>query len=248
MEDTNREDNVVTEPVKKNSKGHGVAKDPSKDKRKLRAGVPTGKYYGGGNKKGNIIADSNSAKITSILTKDQEVEIFKALTHNTALEVGKKFGLGEHFTSDGAIRLAVHNVYMRVKKVPEFYGLTQDVVDLVTETVAARKISNNPGSVLVAERERLEFKDKLETIRDTAAEILNKKLDKLNKSSRTIDDIKIKEIADVLSMAVDKYRLVKGESTENVIHYSKLNLDNVSPEEALSLVLKARELIIDSKK
>jgi hypothetical protein len=49
-------------------------------------------------------------------------------------------------------------------------------------------------------------------------------------------------------MAVDKYRLVKGESTDNIIHYSKLNLDNVSPEEALTLVLKAREAVIDSKK
>ena len=67
-------------------------------------------------------------------------------------------------------------------------------------------------------------------------------------SPQTAGDIKIKEIADVMAMAIDKYRLVKGESTDNVIHYSKLELDNVSPAEALNLVLKAREAFIDSKK
>lgn len=146
--------------------------------------------------------------------------------------------------------MAVYNVYNRVQKAPELYGITPEVVELVKETVASRKLTNTASGnkALVAEREKEAFRDKLEVIRDTAAEILNKKLLKLNKSSRSIDDIKIKEIADVMAMAIDKYRLVKGESTDNVIHYSKLELDNVSPAEALNLVLKAREAFIDSKK
>ena len=70
----------------------------------------------------------------------------------------------------------------------------------------------------------------------------------INKNKNTLADVKLKEVSDILAMAVDKIRFVKGESTETVVHLSKMSLDDVSPEEAMKLVLKAREALVEGKK
>lgn len=180
------------------------------------------------------------------LTKEEEATIFKALVHKTGLELANEYNFGSIYKSDGAKRLAIHNIVKKITKSPELWDITPQVVELVKEALDARRIVHNPLQVFVKDREVMEFKDKLEVIRDQATQLLSKKLEVLGKG-KNIDQIKLSEIANVLSMAIDKLRLVRGESTENIVHFSKLDLDGVSPEKAMELVLKAREKVLESK-
>ena len=206
-----------------------VKKNPSKRERALRKLEPDYK-----------------PRAKSPLTKEQEIELFKMLSHKTSTEAGKSFGLQDVMKNDGAIRIYVYNIVRRITAAPELYGISQDGIDIVRAALDARK-GNRPSALTVA-KEKEEFKDKLEVIRDTATDILSKKLQMINKNKNTLADVKLKEVSDILAMAVDKIRLVKGESTETVVHLSKMSLDDVSPEEAMKLVLKAREALVEGKK
>jgi hypothetical protein len=84
-------------------------------------------------------------------------------------------------------------------------------------------------------------------MRDTVAEIITKKLNKYN-TKKGVDEVSIRDLKDLLAMAIDKSRLLKGESTENIVKMSKIDTENLSPEDAMKVILKARELMLDSKK
>ena len=76
--------------------------------------------------------------------------------------------------------------------------------------------------------------------------ILRRKLGKI-KTNKELDDISFRDIKDIVAMTIDKTRLYSGQSTENVVQYSKVD-PNLSPQEAMTLLLKAREAIIEQKK
>lgn len=180
------------------------------------------------------------------LTREQEIEIFKSLVDKTATESMKALGLDSMFKNDGAIRIHVYNIISKIKKAPELWGLSQDAVDVVSRALDGRKIAHKTG--YIKEREKEQFKDRLEVIRDTAADILTKKLSIINRNKQSIGEVKLKDISDVLKDATTALRVAKGESTENVIHYSKIDLDKVSPEEAMKLIFKAREALVENNK
>lgn len=181
------------------------------------------------------------------LTKEEELTIFRGLVHKTGLELANEYNFGDVYNTDGAKRIAIFNIVRKVKQAPELYGISDGEIQLVQEAIDARKIVHNPLQVFVKDREVKEYKDKLEVIRDQATQLLSKKLEQLSKG-KNVESLKLNEIANVVSMAIDKYRLVKGESTDNIVHFSKIDLSNTTPEEALRLVLKAREALIEGKK
>lgn len=193
--------------------------------------------------KGKDVAFKNERR----LSVEQEAQLFRHLIDKTLVEAGNLMGLDKFYTKKSALRWYVFSVVNRIKKAPELWGISPDAVEMVVNAlnIRTRKVENT--TEIMVEKEREDFKDKLESIRDTATEILSKKLNIINKSKNNIADVKLKEISDVLKDAQTQLRLVKGESTENIIHYSKTDLDNVSPEEALKLVLKAREKMIEQK-
>ena len=198
------------------------------------------------NKNGSVKGVKSVAKI--VLTNEQTSELFKSLIHKTSVEAAKEYGIHHMYTTDGALRMFVHNLVKKVTKAPELYGLTPDAVAIVLDALQARKFKAGNTSLMVKEREALEFKDKLAVIRDTATTILQKKLNKINKNQKDIDNIPIKDILAVMATATDKHRLVQGESTENVTNYSKIDVGSIKPQDALALVLKAREAYIEGSK
>lgn len=181
------------------------------------------------------------------LTKEEELQIFRGLVHKTGLELANEYNFGDSYNTDGAKRIAVFNIVRKIKKAPELYGVSEGELNLVQEAIDARRIVHNPMQVFVKEREVKEYKDKLEVIRDQATQLLSKKLEHLSKG-KNVEAVKLNEIANVVSMAIDKFRLVKGESTDNIVHFSKIDLKDIKPEDALSLVLKAREALVEGKK
>lgn len=183
-----------------------------------------------------------------ILTKEQEVEMFKSLTHKSYQQVGKDFGFHYYYDTPVKIRGAVLKIVHRIRKAPELYGISQDVIAVIEEAAASRSIAKNPHIRAQIAIEEDSFKDKLDHMRDTTAEMIQKKLNRANKSSKSLEGISIRDLKDLLSMAIDKSRLLKGESTETIVKLSRIDTDSMSPDEALQVVMKAREALLDARK
>ena len=179
------------------------------------------------------------------MSREQEAQIFKALSHKSYKTVGYEFGLHLICENDTQVRTTVMSIARKVRKAPELYGLSQDTVDVIDEAMAARSLK--PSDVTRDNNLANEtFRDKLEAIRDKTADMLMKKLKKYD-TSKSIDGISVKDLKDLLATAVDKSRLLRGESTENIVKLSKVDTDNMKPEDALKFIMKAREAMIEAR-
>lgn len=188
------------------------------------------------------------APVKIILTKEQQAAMFKSLAHKTFKEVGYEYGIHLMFPgNDVRVTSFVHEIVKKIKKAPEIWGLSQDTVDVIQEALNSRSIKNNPNVRSDIALQEESFRDKLDTMRDTVAEIITRKLKKYN-TVKGAENVQLRDLKDLLSMAIDKGRLLRGESTENLVKLSKLDTDNMSPEDAMKVILKAREVLTDGKK
>lgn len=184
-----------------------------------------------------------------ILTRIQEAKLFKSLAHQSYKQAAMDNGLHLLFpgASPSKLNSIVSGIVKKITKAPEIWGLSQDTVDVVQEAMDSRSIKNNPrirSDIAIQEES---FRDKLDTMRDTVAEIITKKLKKYNKGQGH-EDASIRDLKDLLAMAIDKSRLLRGESTENIIKMSKLDTDNLSPQDAMNVILKARDVLLENKR
>lgn len=194
----------------------------------------------------DIVVENGKAAIPR-LTKEQEAEMFKALAHKSYKQVGLDFGFHFYYKTDAQVRAAVMNIVRKVRKAPEIYGISKDAVEVVDEAARSRSVKMNPKIRADIAIQNESFKDRLDTMRDKVAEMIMIKLQKYD-SKRTIDGISIRDLKDLLATAIDKSRLMRGESTENIIKMSKIDTDAMSPDEALKVVMKAREAMIEARK
>lgn len=181
------------------------------------------------------------------LTKEKEALMFKALAHKSYREVGHDFGLHHFINDDSKLTSFVFNIARRIRKAPEVWGLSTDVVDVVQEAMDKRSIKKNPKMKSDLAIQEESFRDKLDTMRDTVAEIITKKLAKYN-TAKGIEGISIRDLKDLLGLAIDKGRLLRGESTENIKKMSPINVDDLSADDALKVIMKARDAMIEGKK
>jgi hypothetical protein len=178
------------------------------------------------------------------IDRETEAEIFKKLAHSTLQKVALEYGFDKYYDTPATQKAAVSNIAQKIKKAPSLYGLTQEVVDLVSETMQSRSIMNTSKAELIAQAES--FKDKLDNMRDTVAEILQKKLDK-DKKKGNYDSVSYRDLKDLLATIIDKSRLLRGESTEHVLHLSKVDTDKLTPQQSLAIIMKAREAMLEAK-
>lgn len=194
------------------------------------------------------IKEEETKPVKVILTKAQEAEMFKSLAHKTYKAVGYDYGIHLMYPGDDIkVTSFVHQICDRIKKAPEIWGLSKDTVEVIQEALDSRSIRKNPAirSDLALQEES--FRDKLDGMRDTVAEIITRKLKKYN-TVKGVENVQLRDLKDLLGMAIDKGRLLRGESTENLVKLSKLDTDSMSPEEAMRVILKAREVLTDGKK
>lgn len=195
--------------------------------------------------------DSNGKVLVPypILNKEQEVKIFKSLTHLSYKEAAKDNGilLLAPESNDARLTAITQAIVRKIRRAPELWGLTQESVEIVQEALDSRSLKKNPrirSDIAIMEES---FRDKLDTMRDTVAEIITKKLEKYN-TKKGIEEVSLRDLKDLLGTAIDKGRLLRGESTENLIKMSKIDVDNISSEDALKVVMKARDAVVESKK
>lgn len=180
--------------------------------------------------------------------KEKEALMFKELVHKSYKDVGYDYGVNLFFPgNDSKITQYVQAIAKRIKKVPELWGISEDVVTLVQEALDSRSIRNNPKNRLAVALGEESFRDKLDTMRDQTAELLRKKLEVYGKNKKSLEGVSVRDLKDLLAMAIDKSRLLKGESTENLVKLSKLDVDSLTAEDAMKVIQKARENLLDNK-
>jgi hypothetical protein len=184
---------------------------------------------------------------TDYISKEMRTAMFKDLATMTIMEISRKYGIDKLYPSEASQQMTLTNIFNDIKKAPELYSISTDAVEVVQSALNERNpMHKTKSSVPIAVREREELKDKVQLIAEKTAEALNMKLNKLLKDKKSLDEIPLRELAGLLGTSIDKSRLLKGESTEHVMHYSKLDTKTVTPEEAMNLILKAREAMIES--
>jgi hypothetical protein len=170
-------------------------------------------------------------------------EIFVGLQTKTTNQLAIEYGFDKRYKDLNQARSAVYHVYQQVCKVPEMYGVSEQMVDATRHAIEYRKSGAKLQVTKLDDSERINFiKDELGGIRDKTSKLISMKLDRALMSKKEREKLSIKDLASVLSTVIDKSRLLGGQSTENVLHYAKVAKD-ISPDEALSIVLKAREAL-----
>lgn len=180
------------------------------------------------------------------MTKEKELEIFKSLAFKSYKQVGYDSGLHLIYKTDPKVRAAVMNIARKVRKAPELYGISEDAVKIVDEAAASRSIKQNPAIRSAVAIQQESFKDKLDNMRDSVAELIMEKLKGYGKKGG-IDQVTLRDLKDLLAVAIDKGRLLRGESTDNIVKYNKLDTENMTPQEALDVVMKARDAMIEAR-
>ena len=194
------------------------------------------------------VKEEAAEPVKVVLTKEQEVQLFKSLVHKTYKEVGYEYGVHLMFPgNDIAVTSFVHRLADKIKKAPELWGLSEDAVEVIQEALDSRSIKNNPAIRSDMALQEESFRDRLDSMRDKTAELIFKKLKKFN-SPKGLEGVQLRDLKDLLVAVIDKSRLLRGESTENIKKLSPLNVEDMSPEDALKVVMKARDILIESKK
>lgn len=182
------------------------------------------------------------------IDKETAKKMFYDLEQLTTIEVARKYGFEESYTDDKTkLRFLIHNEYKNILSKPEEYGIDTTDAERIRNIVSMRSQKVNPQQLPVEVRQYVEnFENTLEGVRNEAMSILKRKLERL-KTNKDLEDISFRDIKDIVAMTIDKTRLLSGESTENVVQFSKID-PNLSPQDALKLLLKAREAAIEQKK
>lgn len=184
------------------------------------------------------------------LSTERKYAIFKSLANKPLLEVGLEFGFDKHFKDKMGVRQAVNRVYKEVLVDPEKYGLSEEVVSFVKESMAARKTITNKKPIEefddISRVDVNDIKGLLTKGRDKAAVLLHKKMDILSKSPKKLEKESIVNIAKVLGIMFDKSQIIQGEATEHIAVLAKVD-DNLTPQQQMEMLVKLREKTVADK-
>ena len=179
------------------------------------------------------------------LTDDKKGLIVKMLLEKNIYQTGMEFGFDKHYKDATAVKNAVYRIYQQALANPEKYFITPELVERVTAKMKER----TPAAIVEQNttlRERMDaeanmdLKDLVLSSRNKAFRILNKKLDRVGKNNKTIDEINLSTLATTVGILFDKGQIIQGEATENVAVLAKIKND-MTPEEAMASVLRMRE-------
>lgn len=182
-----------------------------------------------------------------LLTKAQELEIFKSLAYKSYKDVGYEYGFQHFYDSDSNVTGAVFSIARKIRKAPELWGLSQDALEVIDEAIASRSVKNNPrvkSDIAILEES---FRDRLDVMRDKVADLIMQKLAEFERKGG-LSKVSIRDLKDLLIMAIDKGKLLKDGGVENVVKFAKTDIDNLSPDDALKVIMKARDALVEGRK
>lgn len=156
---------------------------------------------------------------------------------------GRAVGLDQHYSTESSLRATAYKLYKSID--PHDLGISKDMVGLIEEKMAARKVYTPPKELTVEDRKSIINIDDTKGLvlggRNKAAALLHKKLDRLDRSNRLLDEVSLTQLATTLGILFDKAQILTGQATENIAVMSKISSD-MTAEESLNALLKMREV------
>lgn len=185
------------------------------------------------------------------LTDEKKGIMFRMLAEKTLLETGIAFGLDKHYPKAAGVKARMSRIYQEVRKDPDRYLVSQDIVDMVSRIVSGRKqagignLIHADHATLAEKREVQEAKadditELVLTGRKKAFNLLHKKLDQVGRNKKTLGEVSLAQLTTTAAILFDKGQIVQGQATENVAVLAKID-SNMSPEDALAAVLRFRD-------
>jgi len=182
---------------------------------------------------------------------EKKGSFFRALATQSILDAAVDFGFDKYFADKKSTRNAAYRVYLEVKSNPGKFGVSDELVKIVSDSFETRKVKRGKAE-LVAERPNLspvdakDVKGLLIAGRDKAAQLIHSKMDYLSAHPKKLQEENIVSLAKVFGIFFDKAQIIQGEATEHIAVLSKLD-DNIKPEDAMMALLKMREKVIEEK-
>lgn len=183
----------------------------------------------------------------AFLDDTKKALLFKALATKSSYEAGIDFQLDKHYKNAQTVGSAVVRIFHEVKNNPEKFAISLDTVQLVTDAVSARTSLVQKGEARTTLREKIDA-EKGKTIEELALDnrskawmLLSLKLDDALSSKKKREKISLGEMAKVAGITFDKGQLIEGKATEHVATLSKIEMEDLSPGQAIDMILKMRE-------
>jgi hypothetical protein len=182
-----------------------------------------------------------------ILNDIQKKSLVKELVANSFYQAGINLGLDKQYKNRSSLVSAVRKVYQEVKKDPEQYAVSKDIIDLIEKNLKERQsimVGKTNDSIMAHEKKELSKMTVNELVNENSkksAVLLHKKLDMIGKSKKELASIGLGTLVTAYGITFDKSRLILGESTENISVLAKIKTENLTPEEMMDIMLKKRE-------
>ena len=192
----------------------------------------------------------------SNLTDEKKGIIFRMLAEKPLYETGVAFGFDKKYATAVAVKNKVHRIYQEVQKDPNRYMVSPDLCETVVGIVTNRNPKNGGGREIagmthreVKEAKAADEQDITKLVlagRAKAWTILHKKLDRVGRNKKALDELSLGTIGTIAGIMFDKGQIVQGQATENIAVMAKID-SNLTPEEAMKAVLNMREVNIIAK-
>lgn len=175
------------------------------------------------------------------LTNEQKAGMFRLLATKTFYDVGIEFGFDKYYKSPTSVKGAVYRAYKEVAASPEKFFIHPDTASLVISAIQSRTVAIPTKPTLAEKNEDKSVEELLLSNRDLANRLVHKKLVALDASKKALRNESIVSLGKIFGILFDKAQIIRGQATEHVALLSNID-SSLKPEDALSLVLKMREV------
>ncbi len=182
------------------------------------------------------------------MTDAQMGNLYRLLREKTYMGAALEMKLDRWYKPNTMVAV-VQKVTGLVRRDPGKYFVLPESVKEIDYALSQRSFSKRLAETRLERdvaSQNQEFKNILEDTRAGLLDILHRKVKRIGRSNKKIDEMNLGTLATSLAIIIDKLQLVRGEATENVAVLAKID-QNISPEAALEMVLKMRETNLDQK-
>jgi hypothetical protein len=180
---------------------------------------------------------------------DEEMGVFyRLLETKTYMAACLEMKMDRWYSKNSLIPTAQKMVNM-VRQDPEKYKVHPDSIVRIEHAIRERDVNRKTRETALEKNlatENQNFKNILEDTRAGLLDILSRKVKRIGRSNKKIDEMNLGTLATTLAIIIDKTQLIRGEATENVAVLAKID-QNISPEAALDMILRMRETNLESK-
>lgn len=182
------------------------------------------------------------------LTDEEMAKMYRMLETHTFMNAALAMGLDKWYAKNSLIPTA-QKVIALVRSDLERFAIHPDTAKKIEFCISERnqtKMSRESALEKDLAAKNQDFKNILEDTRMGLLDILSRKVKRIGRSNKKIDEMNLGTLATTLAIIIDKTQLIRGEATENVAVLAKID-QTMTPEAALDMILKVRETNLEAK-